>query len=538
MLFRSEDDELLDVITQTVSNTLGVKRVSIWTYEVNQDVQSIHLVNLWDYLEQKHYRDEVLTSADFPGYFKALDLQRVLIYDDVYKDADVEEFTKDYFPSNNIVSMMDAPFYRSGKLAGVICLEQVDTIRHWLLEDQSFIISIADILTIIYESKRLHSVEESLRHSEKLEALGKLTGGIAHDFNNMLGVIMGYSELLVNALDDNPKLLKFANQIQTASKRGAKLTSNLLSFSRRKQMHEEEVYLPEFLDEQLELIQKSLTVGINIKYDFNEDIWPVWLDKSDLEHALLNMCINAMHAMSEVRKPELIVTLTNSHTDDLTELDSVLREGEYVQLEFIDNGTGIRDEILPKIFEPFYSTKGDEGTGLGLAQVYSFLSRCQGTVTVDTELNKGTCFRLYFPRHYPQAAFEFDDNNNADDKVKGSEHILIVDDELPLCYMTAEILANLGYTTHCSESASDALEYLDSNDVDLVLSDIIMPNMNGYELSQAIIEKYPKIKIQLMSGFADTKGSSEISEKLAGSIIRKPFVPNELVEKIRALLDE
>jgi signal transduction histidine kinase/CheY-like chemotaxis protein len=463
----------------------------------------------------------------------------VLIYDDVYDEPEVAEFTKDYFPSNNITSMLDAPFYKAGKLAGVICLEHVDTPRVWTLEEQSFVISLADILTIVYESKRLAEVESSLKHAEKMEALGKLTGGIAHDFNNMLGVVMGYSDLLVNTLDQSDPSYKYAKQIQKASQRGAKLTTNLLSFSRKKVVQQEEVDLAEFLLGQKELIQKTLTVAVNINYEIDKESWPVWIDKSEMEHALLNMCINAMHATETEESPEITIRLLSVHLASEQTQDIGLTPGDYVLLEFIDNGCGIPADNIGHIFDPFYTTKGEKGTGLGLAQVFSFMKAGNGGIYVNSELGQGAHFSLYFPRHYNQAELDLSvsEKSLSADQLTGREHILIVDDEVALSDLAAEILGDQGYKTTTLHSAVDALKFLETHSVDLVLTDIVMPEMDGYVFASTILDKYPTMKIQLMSGYSSNQTKSMVSQVLLDNIIRKPFQPKELLEKVRRLLD-
>lgn len=456
-------DELLHELPKIISSTLGVQRVSIWTLEQHDSEQYINLISMWNNKTQTVESGTELYEKDFPSYFSALNQERLLIYNDVYAEPDLKEFTEQYFPSSNITAMLDAPFYQSGQVAGVICLEHVDSAREWQLEEQAFIISVADILTIIYESKRLHLAEESLKHAEKLEALGKLTSGIAHDFNNMLGVIMGYADLLVNSLQQDPVQLKYAKQIQTASQRGAKMTANLLSFSRRKKVDPTLVQLDEFLQAHHEMIQKTLTVSIRLNHVYQADIWPVKLDESDLEHVLLNLCINAMHAMEETDTPTLTLRLTNHSLSAAEQKQLELTGKDYVIFEVRDNGCGISPESLPRVFDPFYSTKGDKGTGLGLAQVFGFMKRSEGTITVNSKPGKGTSFKLYFPRCEAQleqredvSVIESTEIQSAGDK----KHILVVDDEKALAHLASEILNGAGYRTSVAESAIKALEIL------------------------------------------------------------------------------
>ena len=533
-------DELISDVTKIISQTLDVSRVSVWLFETRDQGAVINLVNLWNDETKQHYHDIVLSEHDFPSYFRALNEIRVLKYDDVYNEPEVAEFAKSYFPQNNITSMMDVPFYQSGELAGVICLEHTVVPRHWTLEEQSFLLSIAEVVTIFYESKRRTEVENALRHAEKVEAMGQLTGGIAHDFNNMLGVIMGYSELLVSTLEHGSKEEKFAKQIKAASNRGARLTSNLLSFSRKKPLDQREINLANVLNEQRELIQKTLTVAIDITFDIPEKVWSAYLDQSNLEHAILNLCINAQHAMEHVNSPQLSFKLQNQtipkHDSEVLNIMS----GDYVVMSVQDNGCGIADQQLSKIFDPYFSTKGDKGTGLGLSQVYSFIQEEHGAITVESSLNGGTIFKLYFPRFVVSEEQTEADNTVLSDlnAYRGKEKIAIVDDEEAICHMACEILNKFGYQTISFMSGSAALAYLESNNADIVVTDVLMPQMDGFELCSILNDKYPDLKVQLMSGYAESTNTRLVDERTLKTLIQKPFTPFDLLKAIRDLLDQ
>jgi CheY-like chemotaxis protein len=210
-----------------------------------------------------------------------------------------------------------------------------------------------------------------------------------------------------------------------------------------------------------------------------------------------------------------------------------------VLLEFIDNGCGIPADNIGHIFDPFYTTKGEKGTGLGLAQVFSFMKAGNGGIYVNSELGQGAHFSLYFPRHYNQAELDLSvsEKSLSADQLTGREHILIVDDEVALSDLAAEILGDQGYKTTTLHSAVDALKFLETHSVDLVLTDIVMPEMDGYVFASTILDKYPTMKIQLMSGYSSNQTKSMVSQVLLDNIIRKPFQPKELLEKVRRLLD-
>ncbi len=240
--------------------------------------------------------------------------------------------------------------------------------------------------------------EEGLRRSQKMDALGKLTGGIAHDFNNMLGIILGYADLLQEALSDQPKLKKYAHEIHHASERGAKLTKKLLAFTRQKISEADMLNLNTLLQDEKHLLEKTLTARIKLVLILAENLWPVWLDSNDLEDAILNMSINAMHAIDGNGQITLQTSNEQINVTDAKLLD--LEPGDYVLLNITDTGGGMNDATKEIIFDPFYSTKGENGTGLGLSQVYGFMQRSNGEIKVYSELGHGTQFALYFPRYH------------------------------------------------------------------------------------------------------------------------------------------
>ena len=402
-----------------------------------------------------------------------------------------------------------------------------------LVDDNGKIVGVASFVEDITLQK---SQEDLIRRTQKMDALGKLTGGIAHDYNNMLGVILGYCELLQISLHEHPKLLDYINEIQHAGERGAKLTQRLLGFSRQKASEEINVELNNLLKDNQDMLEKTLTVRIKLIFNLAEDIWPIFVNVNDLEDMILNMSINAMHAMSE--SGDLTFSTRNEYLPlfDAQLLD--VEEGDYVVLTVTDTGCGMDAETASHIFEPFYSTKGARGTGLGLSQVYGFVSRSGGAIRTYSEIDHGTRFTVYFPRHD-----NIQINNNSDVKktedlnTKGTERLLVVDDEESLVQITKNILELQGYSVLLANSGEQALEILLSNEVDAVITDIIMPRMDGYELAKIITQLYPKIKIQLMSGFNDNRDKSKVSNEMHQKLLHKPVNSKVLVKQIRELLD-
>ena len=378
--------------------------------------------------------------------------------------------------------------------------------------------------------------EEIIRRSQKMDALGKLTSGIAHDYNNTLGVVLGYSELLQDALKNQPKLAKYAQSIHHAGERGAKLTHKLLAFSRHIASDADLLNINKLLKEEQLILEKTLTARIKLIFDLQEDLWPVWMDEGDLEDALLNISINAMHAMEAGGK---LTIQTRNHQLNSSEAVSLrIDEGDYVVLSLEDTGCGMDEETYSKIFDPFFSTKGNMGTGLGLSQVYGFVERSDGVINVYSEPAKGTRFDLYFPR-YQQIKSKFKPAEPLTrQNYNGSETVLVVDDEESLLSLSKVMLSEYGYKVLCAENAEKALEILEAESVELLFSDIIMPDMDGYELAAIVQEKYPLIEVLLTSGIKNEFLDNARDDMLQQNILPKPFSAEELTKRIRKLLDD
>ena len=382
----------------------------------------------------------------------------------------------------------------------------------------------------------LKQQEEQLRRTQKMDALGKLTGGIAHDYNNMLGVITGYAELLEEELDKDPELAKYAQAIQQAGRRGAKLTRKLLSFSKQGSTEPEELNLNTLIREEQHMLEKTLTVRIKLVLDLDDDLWPVCLDSSDVIDVILNMSINAMHAIDNTG--QLTICTNNETLDALGAQLLNITPGDYVALCITDTGSGMEKSIIDKIFDPFFSTKGSMGTGLGLSQVYGFVKHNNGAINVYSEPRHGTSFVLYFPRFQSgKHSQETYDELVSNQDLKGSETILIVDDEPALVELSKELLSQQGYHILTAQNGKQALEVLEKEDVDLLLSDVIMPEMDGYELAAIVQEKYPAIKIQLASGFTDNRHIDRVDAYLHENLLYKPFNSHDLLQKIRSVLE-
>ena len=376
--------------------------------------------------------------------------------------------------------------------------------------------------------------ESELLRTQKMEALGKLTGGIAHDFNNMLSVILGFSELLSDEINKTEtKQIKYCDEIHVAAERARKLTSKLLDFSRDTPSVTEVVDIKEVVQGMRHLLEKTLTHRISLDIHFGDNLWLIELDKEAFVDAVVNICINSMYAMP--KGGAININVTNKkipYTDEETV------SGEFIEIKIEDTGEGIDEDVQKRIFEPFFTTKGKAGTGLGLSQVYGFVKRSGGHINLTSKKNEGTTLYMSFPRFHGEKAEVALEVGERENKTKpGDEIILLVDDEIYLLDLMEEILSSNGYKVLRADNAEKALELLKSTSVDLMISDVIMPGMDGYQLSTEVEKLYPEIKIQIVSGFSDRYSESLENEKLHENRIMKPFETSQLLGRVRELLD-
>lgn len=409
-----------------------------------------------------------------------------------------------------------------------------DTHKLPLKDANDNIIGVLGVARDITDRKR---TEEQLRQSQKMDALGKLTGGVAHDFNNMLGVILGYAELIELKLEHKSDLNKYIREIHTAGDRARALTSKLLSFSKNIPADAKSCQINAILLSNQDMLEKTLTAKIKLNMNLAESLWDVYIDEETLADSILNICINAMYAMpdgGELNISTQNICLKSSLSEPLN-----LSEGDYVQLSIQDNGCGMTKDIVEHIFEPFFSTKGEAGTGLGMSQVYGFVQQNKSGIQVTSTPAEGSEISIYFPRYMNSdvaASTQQLEKNNTNKQ--GNETILVVDDELALRELAKEILSIHGYNVVVAENTLDAIRILDSQPIDLLFSDVIMPEMDGYQLAVEARKRQPEIKIQLVSGYNDQHFINEVDEMLQNHQINKPYTARYLLDHIRQLLDE
>lgn len=382
------------------------------------------------------------------------------------------------------------------------------------------------------------SLESQLRHAQKMEAVGTLAGGIAHDFNNLLQAIQGYSELLIHRKkESDPDYRKLKEIIQTA-RRAGELTQQLLTFSRKVESKMRPIRLNRELEQVVKLLRRTIPkmVSINLKVERNLRI--INADPMQIEQVLINLAVNAKDAMPEGGR--LNIQTKNVTIDrQFCEAYPEVAPGEYVLLTVSDSGSGMTEDIRERIFDPFFTTKiCGEGTGLGLSMVYGIVKSHNGLILCSSEQGKGSTFEIYFPAidHHD----EWDEATNEEFPPRGgNETILLVDDEIVIRNLCELVLSKLGYTVLKASDGESALKtfFEQSEAIDLVILDIIMPGMGGERCLQELLKYKPDLKVLIASGFSGKIGTGSLLETGIKGFIHKPFEMNYLVSTVRDVLD-
>ena len=397
-------------------------------------------------------------------------------------------------------------------------------------DDEDKLIGFAKITRDITERRNaqisLERVQQQLAESQKMDALGQLTGGVAHDFNNLLMIVTGHIHALKKLADGNPKATRAAQAIELAAQRGANLTRQLLTFSRRQRVNPEAIDVRQRFDSIREVLMSGLGGNVRLLVDIDTDLWPVTIDVSEFEVALVNLVINARDAMPNGGT----VTITGRNV--VVEEDDVVASGEYIAICVEDTGTGIPKDILAKVFEPFFTTKAvGKGTGLGLSQVHGFVHQAGGTVKVNSELNKGTTFTIYLPRASEAPPIAANDSQPVTANPQTGT-VLLVEDNPDVATASIGLLEQLGYAVRWASNAEAALQEIGKHKIDLVFSDIVMPGrLDGIGLAEAVRQKDPGMPILLATGY------SEVLQRLGSDfpVIRKPYQMHELSEALAQL---
>jgi two-component system, cell cycle sensor histidine kinase and response regulator CckA len=399
---------------------------------------------------------------------------------------------------------------------------------------------------IVYmlETTERRALENQINQSQKMDMVGQLAGGIAHDFNNVLSAIMMANDFLLNAHKPTDPSFQDIMQIKQNATRAATLVRQLLAFSRRQTLRPQVLDLGDALSDLTMLLRRL--IGEKVKLDFvhGRDLWPVKVDVSQFEQVIVNLAVNARDAMPDGGK--LTVRTANVGAAESAQLAyKGLPAADYVRIDIADTGTGIPADIRDKIFEPFFSTKEvGKGTGLGLSTVYGIVKQTGGFVYVDSEEGKGTTFRIFLPRHHAEKETQDEAHGAAKETpaeakpradLTGQGTILLVEDEDGLRSLNARGLRSRGYSVIEASNGVEAIEALEQKNgaVDLVVSDVVMPEMDGPTLLKEMRGRNPELKIIFVSGYAEDAFEKSLPENQQFAFLPKPFTLSQLVAAVK-----
>ena len=382
-------------------------------------------------------------------------------------------------------------------------------------------------------------LEDQFRQAQKMESVGRLAGGVAHDYNNMLSVILGYTQLALEKVEPDSSMQFFLQAILEAAQRSADITRQLLAFARKQIIAPQVIDLNETVEGMLKMLRRLIGEEINLTWRAGQGLWPVKMDPSQLDQILANLCVNARDAITGVGKVT-IETVTVSLNKEYCKGHLDFAPGDFVLLTVSDDGCGMDKETLDKLFEPFFTTKEvGQGTGLGLATVYGIVKQNNGFISVYSEPGLGTTFKIYLPRHESDAADAQKEKAKAIPLGHG-ETILVVEDEVTILTLSRTMLESLGYAVLTASTTDEAMQLTKTHagTIHLLITDVVMPEMNGRELAEQLHTLNPELKTLFMSGYtADVIAHHGV---LAEGVhfIQKPFSKQDLAAKVREVFGQ
>ncbi|HEV8376196.1 MAG TPA: ATP-binding protein, partial [Candidatus Polarisedimenticolia bacterium] len=532
-----DGDTALRRIAEVAAVTLQVARVSLWLHEEDRSgivCQCLHQNGVTTNGEGLKLR-----ARDYPRYFSALEGQRTIAARDASTDPRTREFAADYLAPRGISSLLDVCIRLHGLPAGVVRHEQVGPAREWSLEEQHFAASIADLAALALGNSTRQQLEDQLRQSHKMEAIGALAGGVAHDFNNLLTAILGYCDLLfLKFLPDDPRRAN-VEEIRKAGERASTLTRQLLAFSRKQVLDPKVLDLNAVVSGMDGMLRRMIGEDVDLRTIKGEALWRVKADPSQLEMVLMNLVANGRDAMPGGGK--LTIETMNVEVDEAyIRRRPYAVQGRYVLLAVSDSGSGMDPETVSHIFEPFFTTKEKgKGTGLGLSTVYGTVKQSKGHIQVYSERGIGTTFKVYIPAaqgELAQRASKKDSSSHA----RGSETLLIIEDERQVRELAREVLAGHGYKVLEASTGGEAIGICKAHPdpIQMVVTDVVMPGLSGRETYEQLVRLRPGLKVLYMSGY--TQGAIVHRGVLepGTAFVQKPFSVPNLLERVRSVLDD
>jgi signal transduction histidine kinase/PAS domain-containing protein len=540
-----------------LGETVGVSRVSYGT--IDPDAETLTVERDW-LAPGVESLAGTLNLRDYGSFIDSLKRGEFIVIADVEQDVRTAAAAA-ALKSRSAGAFVNVPVIEQGRLVAVLFLNNAQA-REWSSEDLSLIqeiaertrtaterLNVAEALRRAYETleakiaertAELVAAAEALRQSQKMEAVGQLTGGIAHDFNNLLAGISGSLELLDKRLSQGrlEGVGRYITVAQESARRAASLTQRLLAFARRQTLDPKIIDVNRTIAGIADLLRRSVGPDVHVEVVQAAGVWGAKLDPSQLENAILNLCINARDAMAP-KGGRITIETANKWLDDRAAKERDLPPGQYISLCVSDTGTGMTADIIEKIFDPFFTTKPlGQGTGLGLSMIYGFVRQSGGQVRVYSEVGTGTTMCLYFPRFVGDISDEDGVEDLTIDRGDG-ETVLIIDDEPAIRMVIAEVLTEVGYRVIEAKDGPSGLRIVQAGGrIDLLITDVGLPGgLNGRQVADAARSTRPGLKVLFITGFAENAviGNGHLDSGM--SVITKPFVNTALANKVRQLID-
>ncbi len=528
------------IFTEIAASTLDIERCGIWLLEDNWE--KIRCTDMFSSSRSQHYADISFTCKKYPELLKSIKSTRLIKADDAYNAREISELREVYLEPNSIRSVLLSTIILKGKIAGIVTFEHPGSIRTWEDDECGFAIIFADHVARILSDVEKSILESQLIQSQKMESIGTLVGGIAHDFNNLLGGIVGSLSLLkynYRNMDDE-EFLKYLGVMENASGRATDLVKQLLTVARKQDLSMSPVDLNNAIGHIVKISKNTFDKSVEINYHNYSEPAITNADPIQIEQVLLNLCINAYHAMTIMRGENepgggtLTIGIKKIHPDEaFHDLHPGAPGDDYWNISIEDTGIGMAPKTLERIFEPFFTTKKNtqvKGSGLGLTMVYNIIRDHGGFIDVQSEPGSGSVFNVYLPvytQQYTEAAEE-----PAKKIFQGEGLILIIDDEKLMRITTKKMLQASGYSVILAENGEEGMQVFTEkhNEIRAVILDMAMPKKSGRDVFYEMRKIDPGVRVLLATGYMHDERSEEILKSGVKGFIQKPFSIYELSE--------
>lgn len=529
-------------LTELIQKTVNVENVNIWMFD--ETYTQLKCIDCYESGTGAHTNSRIIKRDEFPEYFDALQNERIIACTDVMEDPRTSKLAQVCLVEKGISSLLDAAINVFGKISGIICLEHKGIPRQWENDEVKFIGELASqIAAVMADFKRREAeqhekeLQGKLERAERMEAIGVLAGGVAHDLNNMLGPLVGYPELLLRKLPEDSPYRKQIERIGNSAQSAADIIQDLLTLARHGRYDMKPISLNDVIRQYLDSAgfnkKNEDNTGVHVSCHLDDNLPLINGSIPHLSKVVMNLIVNAFDAMPD--GGELIISSYVNETDKPQGIEQQPESGEFVVVSVRDTGSGIAEEDIKRIFEPYYSKKnmGSSGSGLGLAVVYGIVNDHKGYYEIDSRGGAGTEFRLYFPVTKSVASETVEEA-----VVEGKGSLLVVDDVEEQREIAREILSSLGYHVETAQSGREALDYLEKNQVDVVILDMIMEkDFDGLDTYQEILKLHPQQKAIIISGYSATERVEKMQQMGAGQYVRKPFTVDVLGRAIQKELE-